>query len=100
MEDDLRTALAIETVPPRRSTRMTCVPHHPQNGDPGHAGNRSIDILTDEEKPGHVRFSRVWDSRDHWEKFRAWRTEQGTFAQLGEYFIAPPATSYFKMTDV
>ena len=65
-----------------------------------HAGNRSIDILTDEEKPGHLRFSMVWDSRDHWEKFRAWCTEQGTLAQLGEYFIAPPATGHFEKTDV
>ena len=64
-----------------------------------HAGNRSIDILTDEEKPGHLRFSMVW-IRGTTGKYRAWRTEQGTFAQLGENFIAPPATSYLKMTDV
>ena len=65
-----------------------------------YAGCRSIDILTDQDKPGHVLFYEVWDSRAHHEKYLAWRTETGMMDQLGPYLTAPPAFGYFDRVDV
>ena len=65
-----------------------------------YAGYRSIDILTDQDKPGHVLFYEVWDSRAHHEKYLAWRTETGMMDQLGPYLTAPPAFGYFDRVDV
>jgi quinol monooxygenase YgiN len=65
-----------------------------------YAGFRSVDVLVDEDKPGHVVFQEVWESRAHYEKYLAWRTETGALAQLGEYLTAPPAFAYFSLADV
>ena len=40
-----------------------------------------------------------WETRGHYEKYLAWRTETGAIAKLGELFAAPPSIRYFDKID-
>lgn len=64
-----------------------------------YAGCRLFDIWTDQDKPGRVLFYEIWDSRDHQEKYLAWRTETGLMEKLGPFLTAPPTISYFNKFD-
>ncbi|MFT4582219.1 MAG: quinol monooxygenase YgiN [Gammaproteobacteria bacterium] len=64
-----------------------------------YAGCVSFDILTDQDKPGHVLFYELWDSRGHQEKYLAWRTETGLMDKLGPFLTAPPTISYLDKFD-
>ena len=44
-------------------------------------------------------FYEVWDSRDHQEKYLAWRTETGLMDKLGPFLTAPPTISYYDQFD-
>jgi quinol monooxygenase YgiN len=63
-------------------------------------GIRSIDVLVDEGNPGHVVFFEIWESRPHYDRYLAWRTETGALANMGNYLTAPPAISHFQRADV
>ena len=64
-----------------------------------YAGCQLFDIWTDQNKPGHVFFYEIWDSRGDQEKYLAWRTETGLMDQLGPFLGAPPVISYFDKFD-
>jgi len=40
-----------------------------------------------------------WDSREHYEKYFAWRQESGALAALGEMLAGPPNLRYFDEVD-
>lgn len=65
-----------------------------------YAGYQSLDVLVDQDKPGHVLFYEVWETRAHHEQYLAWRTETGALAELGEMLTAPPAFAYFERNEV
>ena len=44
-------------------------------------------------------FYERWDSRQHYEKYLAWRTETGAVNQLGAMLAAPPSIRYFERID-
>lgn len=64
-----------------------------------YAGCQLFDIWTDQNKPGHVFFYEIWDSRGDQEKYLAWRTETGLMDQLGPFLAGPPVISYFDKFD-
>ena len=41
-----------------------------------------------------------WESREHQEKYMAWRTEQGTLEKLGEMLSSGPSFRYFDQLDI
>lgn len=57
-------------------------------------GCQLFDIWTDQDKPGHVFFYELWDSRQKQEKYFAWRMETGLVEKLGPYMTAPPVITY------
>ncbi len=57
-------------------------------------GCRQFDIWTDQDKPGHVFFYEIWDSRQHQEKYFGWRMETGLVDKIGPFFTAPPVVTY------
>ncbi|MEM7587279.1 MAG: antibiotic biosynthesis monooxygenase [Acidobacteriota bacterium] len=40
-----------------------------------------------------------WDSKEHYEKYFAWRKENGTITQLNAMLEAPPSIRYFETLD-
>lgn len=40
-----------------------------------------------------------WETRGHYEKYLAWRTETGVLAALAEAVAEPPSIRYFDLTD-
>ena len=40
-----------------------------------------------------------WDSRDHYDKYLAWRTETGVLAELESLLAAEPSIRYFDTVD-
>jgi len=62
-------------------------------------GCRMFDIWTDQDKPGHVFFYELWDSRKQQEKYLAWRAETGLMEKLGPFVTAPPDIRYFDKFD-
>lgn len=41
-----------------------------------------------------------WDSKEHHQKYMAWRTERGDIEKLGALLSAPPSIRYLEMTDI
>jgi quinol monooxygenase YgiN len=62
-------------------------------------GCRLFDIWTDQDKPGHVFFYELWDSRAQQEKYFAWRMETGLVEKLGPFMVAPPVVTYYNRFD-
>ncbi len=62
-------------------------------------GCKLFDIWTDQDKPGHVFFYEIWESRAKQEKYFGWRVETGLVDKIGPYMTAPPVISYFDKFD-
>ncbi len=62
-------------------------------------GCQGIDIYGNLEDGGNLVFYERWDSREHYEKYLAWRTETGVMDQLGAMLTAPPSIRYFERVD-
>ena len=58
-------------------------------------GCQHFDIWVDQDEAGRVLFYELWDSREQYEKYVAWRAETGALDKLGPFVTAPPRFSYF-----
>ena len=65
-----------------------------------YAGCQGIDIYGNLDDTGNLVFYERWDSRDHYQKYLAWRTETGTVDQLSAKLTAPPSIRYFERVNV
>jgi quinol monooxygenase YgiN len=52
------------------------------------------------DEPCTLVFYERWASRDHYQKYLAWRTETGAVNQLSAKLTAPPSIRYFEQVDV
>jgi quinol monooxygenase YgiN len=62
-------------------------------------GCQGIDIYGNTEDRCNLVFYERWDSREHYEKYLAWRTETGVMDQLGAMLTAPPSIRFFERVD-
>jgi quinol monooxygenase YgiN len=62
-------------------------------------GCQGIDIYGNLEDGGNLVFYECWDSREHYEKYLAWRTETGVMEKLGAALTGPPSIRYFERVD-
>jgi quinol monooxygenase YgiN len=65
-----------------------------------YAGCQGIDIYSNSDDENNLVFYERWDSRAHYDKYLAWRTETGVVNQLGAKLAAPPSIRYFERVDV
>ncbi len=65
-----------------------------------YAGCQGIDIYGNMDDPSTLVFYERWASRDHYQKYLAWRTETGAVDQLSAKLTAPPSIRYFDRVDV
>ena len=65
-----------------------------------YAGCQGIDIYGNADDAGNMVFYERWDSRAHYQKYLAWRTETGVLDQLGAKLVAPPKIRYYEHVGV
>lgn len=54
------------------------------------AGNLGVEVLTDVHDPTHVTALERWESLEHDDAYRAWRSGDGQRPALGALLAAPP----------
>jgi quinol monooxygenase YgiN len=63
-------------------------------------GNRLFDIYVDQDKPGHVVFYEIWDSKEQQQAYLGWRQETGFNERLGPYMVpGGGGMTYFTKVD-
>jgi quinol monooxygenase YgiN len=65
-----------------------------------YAGCQGLDVYDNLDETGNLVIYERWDSRAHYEKYLAWRTETGTMDRVGAMLKAPPSIRYFERVDV
>ena len=59
-------------------------------------GCQGIDVYSNTEDSGNMVAIEHWDSRAHYEKYLAWRTETGVLDKMGAMLAGPPSIRYFE----
>ena len=59
-----------------------------------------ISVHQNEDDPTDVVLLERWASKEHHEKYMAWRRDRGDLERLGQGLAGPPKTRYFKDLDV
>jgi quinol monooxygenase YgiN len=62
-------------------------------------GCQGLDLYGNLYDTGNLVFYERWDSRQHYEKYLAWRTETGVADQLVAMLAASPSIGYFERVD-
>ena len=62
-------------------------------------GCQGVDVLQNADDGDVLVLVERWDSREHYEKYLAWRTETGALAGLLEATDGAPSIRYFDKTD-
>ena len=58
-------------------------------------GCRLFDIYVDQDKPGHILFYEVWDSKAQQQAYLQWRQETGFIDKIGPFLTADLGLAYF-----
>ena len=70
----MATAVTIDlSIVPARVTEFLAFIKEIAPDTRAYAGCQLFDIWADQDKPGRVLFYELWDSRNHQEKYLAWR---------------------------
>jgi quinol monooxygenase YgiN len=62
-------------------------------------GCQRVTMYSNQDDPTNMVLVEQWDSREHYEKYLAWRTETGMMDQVGAILSAPPSIRYFDKVD-
>jgi quinol monooxygenase YgiN len=65
-----------------------------------YAGCQGIDIYGNLDDTGNLVFYERWESRPHYQKYLAWRTETGAVEKLSAKLTGPPNIRYYERVDV
>jgi quinol monooxygenase YgiN len=58
-------------------------------------GCRSVNIYQNDEDPNKIILIEEWDSRQHYEKYLAWRNEDGAMDRMGDILTSPTKPEYW-----
>ena len=62
-------------------------------------GCQKIDLTLNVENQHNYVLTEVWDTKEHYEKYLAFRTDDGTIAAVTEMCLEPPSIRIFEITD-
>ena len=63
-------------------------------------GCTSLDVYNNTDSDGNIVVIAKWESREHQEKYLAWRIEQGAFEKLGGLLEDETSIRYFETLDI
>jgi len=63
-------------------------------------GCRSIEVFGVTQGVGTVVIRGLWESQSHFDKYQAWRAENGTLEPLLAMFAAPLRVQYLEKLDI
>jgi len=63
-------------------------------------GCEGLTIHRNEDDPTNVVFVETWESRPQYDKYLAWRQENGSLQKLVELFSEPPSIRYYSTVGV
>jgi quinol monooxygenase YgiN len=55
----------------------------------------TLHVVQNQEDPASIVIIEQWDSRQHYEKYLAWRTERGDMKVFGDMMDGPPTIRFF-----
>jgi quinol monooxygenase YgiN len=58
-------------------------------------GCRSVNIYKNDEDPNKILLLEEWDSREHYEKYLAWRNKDGAMDNIGAVLTSPAKPEYW-----
>jgi quinol monooxygenase YgiN len=61
-----------------------------------HDGCQEICIRQNQDQPGNIISVQRWASRQHYDSYRAWRTDNGVTAQIQTLLSTPISVRYFR----
>ena len=61
-------------------------------------GCQNINLVINRENPNNFVFTEVWDSKEHYDKYFAFRLEDGTIAAIQNMCSAGPTVRVFNIT--
>jgi quinol monooxygenase YgiN len=62
-------------------------------------GCQGVNVVGNQEDPCNVVLVQTWASRQHYEKYLAWRTETGAIEKLVPMLSKPPSIRYYDNID-
>ena len=62
-------------------------------------GCLGVDVVQNQDEPANIILIEKWESKPHYEKYLAWRTETGFIEKMGAVLSAPPSIRYFDPRD-
>ena len=65
-----------------------------------YAGCEGVDVYNNADDPTNIIFYERWKSREHYQKYSAWRTETGFMQSFGSKLAGAPTIRYFNRQDV
>jgi quinol monooxygenase YgiN len=65
-----------------------------------YAGCQGIDIYGNVDDTGNLVFYERWETRDHYQRYVAWRMESGSLDKLTSKLTGPPKIRYYDRLDV
>jgi quinol monooxygenase YgiN len=62
-------------------------------------GCQGVNVVENQDDPCNVVLIQTWASRQHYEKYLAWRSETGAIETLGTMLSKPPSIRYYDDID-
>ena len=59
------------------------------------AGCQGLQVFANQDEPQTFVFTEQWSSRDAYQRYLAWRTDNGTLTQLANLLEGPPIIRFF-----
>ena len=59
----------------------------------------SLELIQNQDDPDVLIAYEWWETREHYEKYFAWRKETGALDTLGPLLVDAPNIRYFNLTD-
>lgn len=63
-------------------------------------GCQRVDVYQDQERPGDILLVEDWASKNHQQKYQAWRDEIGTADAIGPFLASAIRFNYFDQVDI
>ena len=62
-------------------------------------GCKGVDVVANQDEAENFVLIESWETREHYEKYLAWRQERGDLDALGALLAAPPSIRFFSDVD-